>query len=79
MDSVLSIMVLAAFALLAGAVLLWRRGGARKQAGLMVLLAVIMIVNVAIWTLPTASGESPLDIADRGGAQKDAQRDAAPD
>ena len=34
MEIVLSILVLAAFALLAGAAWLWRKGGARKQARL---------------------------------------------
>lgn len=61
MDIVLSILVLAAFGLLAGAFLLWRKGGPRKQAGLMVLLAVIALVNVAIWTVPSDDGASPLD------------------
>ena len=60
MDIVLSILVLAAFALLIGAVLLWRRG-VRKQALLMVVLAIIAAVNVAIWTLPGKDGASPLN------------------
>ena len=63
MDTVLSIVVLAAAALVAGAIYLWRRGGARKQAGLMLILAVVMIVNVLIWTLPDASGTAPVDRA----------------
>ena len=56
MALVLSILVLACIALVVGAIALLRRGGQdrhnRKQAGLMLLLAVIMAVNVAIWTLP---------------------------
>ncbi len=60
MDIVLSILVLAAFALLAGAYFLLRRGGPIKQAALMVLLAIIAIVNVAIWTVPAADGTAPL-------------------
>lgn len=63
MDTVLSIMVLAALALVLGAAWLWRRGGARKQAGLMLLLAAILAGNVAIWTVPDASGKRPLDSA----------------
>ncbi|MGB3738228.1 MAG: hypothetical protein WA948_02625 [Pontixanthobacter sp.] len=65
---VLSILVLAAFALLAGAFVLWRRGGPGKQVGMMVLLAIIAIANVAIWTVPDKGGTSPvdrLDAADR--------------
>ena len=60
MDIVLSILVLAAIALFAGAFALWRKG-VRRQAGLMVLLGVVALVNVAIWTVPTASGDVPLD------------------
>ncbi|NMW30869.1 hypothetical protein HKD42_02200 [Altererythrobacter sp. RZ02] len=61
MNIVLSIMVLAAFGLLAGAFALWKRGGPIKQVLMMVLLAVIAVVNVAIWTIPDAEGTSPLD------------------
>lgn len=60
MATVLSLLTLAIIALLIGAVALWRRGGSKKQVGLMLLLAVVMAVNVAIWTLPDASGEAPL-------------------
>ncbi len=60
MNTVLSILVLAAFALVAGAVFLWWRGAPRKQIGLMLLLAAIMVINVGIWTLPDGSGKAPL-------------------
>lgn len=60
MGAVLSVMMLAALALVAGAVVLWRRG-VRKQASLMVVLAVVMIANVLIWTLPDRSGTAPID------------------
>ena len=66
MDAILSVVVLAAFALTGGAFWLWRRGGAPKQVWLMVVLAVVMIVNVLIWTLPDASGEAPMDRAAAG-------------
>jgi len=59
-DIVLSIMMLAALALLAGAFVLWRRTGQVKQPALMVLLAVIAVLNVAIWTVPSDSGEAPI-------------------
>jgi drug/metabolite transporter superfamily protein YnfA len=58
---VLAIVMLAAFALVAGAFALWRRTGEAKNPALMVLLAVIAIVNVLIWTIPTESGEAPID------------------
>lgn len=65
MDTVLSIVALAAFALVAGAVYLWTRG-VRKQAGLMLVLAVVMMVNVLIWTLPDSGGTAPIDRAAEG-------------
>jgi len=63
MNTVLSILVLAAIALLAGAAWLWNR--ARKQAVLMAILAGVMIVNVALWAMPVAGGDSPLTKAER--------------
>lgn len=63
MDTVLSIVMLAALALLAGAFWLWRRQGAIKQVWLMILLVVVMLVNVAIWALPDKDGAAPLDRA----------------
>jgi len=61
MDTVLSLMVLATIALVIGAFVLWRRGGARKQVVLMLVLAVVIAVNVAIWTVPDKSGEAPIE------------------
>lgn len=58
MAFVLSILVLLALALVAGGVVLWRRG-ARKQAGLMLAAATVAALNVAIWTVPDAGGEAP--------------------
>jgi drug/metabolite transporter superfamily protein YnfA len=60
-DIVLSIVMLAALALVAGAFVLWRRTGEAKNPALMVLLAVIAVVNVLIWTVPTSSGEAPIE------------------
>jgi len=65
MDTILSIVALAALALVAGAIYLWRRGR-RQQAGLMLVLAVVMVVNVLIWTLPDAGGTAPIDRAAEG-------------
>lgn len=53
-------MVLAAIAMLLGAIFLWRRGGSRLQIGLMLALVAVIAFNVAIWTLPDASGNAPL-------------------
>ena len=57
-DLALSLMVLTAFAMVLGAVYLLRRGGAKKQALLMLVLALVMAVNVGIWTLPDAEGNA---------------------
>ena len=62
MDWVLSLVVLAALALLAGAWVLFRRG-VRRQGWLMVLLALVMLVNVAVWVVPDMSGNAPIDRA----------------
>lgn len=61
MNIVLSLVMLAAFALVAGAIYFWRRTGQVKQPALMVVLALVMIGNVLIWTLPDASGDAPID------------------
>ena len=61
MEIAFSLMVLAAIALVIGAVVLWRTGGSRKQIGLMLVLAVIMAVNIGIWTLPDSGGKAPLN------------------
>ena len=65
MDMVLSIVMLAALVLIGGAVFQLRRGG-RKQAGLMLVLAAVMIVNVLIWTVPDSGGTAPIDRAAEG-------------
>lgn len=62
LDLVLSLVMLGLVALIAGAVLLWRRG-ARNQAGMMAVLALILLANVAIWTVPDDSGDAPLERA----------------
>ncbi len=57
---VLSLAVLTAFALIAGAIVLLRRG-LRKQPLLMLILAAVMIGNVVIWSIPTESGDKLVD------------------
>lgn len=61
MSAVLSILMLVAVALVIGAVALWRKTGELKRPLLMVFLAVIAVLNIAIWTVPDASGDAPLD------------------
>ena len=56
----LSLMMLAAIALIGGALVLWRRGE-RKRPALMALLVVVLLVNVGIWTLPDSSGRAPIE------------------
>ena len=60
-DLVLSIVVLAALALVAGAIVLWRRTGEVKNPALMVVLALVAVLNVLIWTVPDADGTAPVD------------------
>ena len=59
-DAVLSLMVLAAIALVAGAFWLRRRGGTTRQFTLMLVLTAVIAANVAIWTWPDADGNIPL-------------------
>jgi drug/metabolite transporter superfamily protein YnfA len=66
MDLILSILVLAALAMIVGAIFLWRRGGPKKQVWLMLLAAAVMIANVLIWTLPNKDGTAPIDRAAEG-------------
>ena len=60
LDLVLSLVMLGLAALVTGAVLLWRRG-ARRQAAMMAVLALILLGNIAIWTVPDEHGDAPLD------------------
>jgi hypothetical protein len=55
-DIALSLAMLMVIALPAGAYVLWRRGGNCKQVTLMLVLAVVMAANVAIWVAPTKDG-----------------------
>ena len=61
---VLALVMLAAFALVIGAIALWRKTGSLEKPALMVVLALVALANVLIWTVPTTSGESPIDQAE---------------
>jgi len=50
--------MLTALALVAGAIYLWRNRGLKKQAVLMLVLAAVMAINIAIWTLPNQHGDT---------------------
>lgn len=66
METLLSIMVLAALALLAGALYLWRRGASRLQIALMLVMVVVIAANVAILAVPVGDAAltaSPKDQA----------------
>ena len=60
MDLILSVLVLGAFALLAGAFALWRRGGSRLQVGLMLVMVGVIVANIAILTIPGGDGTPPV-------------------
>lgn len=65
MAAALSLMILTMIALVLGGLYLLRRGGPRKQAVLMFVLAAVMAFNVAIWTLPDPAGQSLATAAQR--------------
>ena len=50
-SAMLSIAVLAAFALVGGGLWLLVKKGERKQGGLMILAALVLFANVLIWTV----------------------------
>jgi hypothetical protein len=67
-DLIVSLVILAAIALLVGAFVLYHKG-VTKQALLMGVLAFVMIANAAIWLVPTADGGSLADTAARTGEE----------
>jgi len=50
-SALLSIAILAAFALIAGGIWLVFKRGERKQGALMILAALVLFANVLIWTV----------------------------
>lgn len=59
-DLALSLMVLCAVVMTVAAFFAFRRGDS-KQGGLMLVLAVVLAINVAIWTLPGPNGTEGTD------------------
>ena len=60
MNIVLSLGMLAGFALIWGAWRMWRREGVGQKVWLMIAAAVVIFANVAIWTVPDKQGRSLL-------------------
>lgn len=57
-ETIISILMLGALALLAGGVHLLIRKRDRKRGLLMLVASAVMFGNVAIWLMPTPSGKS---------------------
>jgi drug/metabolite transporter superfamily protein YnfA len=55
---ILSIGMLAGFALIWGAWRLWRRDGLGQKIWLMLAAALVLFANVAIWTVPDEQGRT---------------------
>jgi uncharacterized membrane protein YozB (DUF420 family) len=55
---ILSAATFAAVLLLYGAFRIWRRDGIAKQSVLMLVAALVIIANLAIWTVPDKNGNS---------------------
>lgn len=72
---ILSVLMIAGIALLAGAYVLHSRGGERKKIWLMVIAALVMFANLAIWSLPTQSGQTLADqtLADQAAVDRAAE------
>lgn len=62
-DTALSFVMLGAFALVAGAAIMWRRGAPRGRVILALVLAAVAIANVLMMTIPYESGETPVEKA----------------
>jgi hypothetical protein len=65
-EIVLSLLMLASLALIGGAIMQWRRRGPDRNLWLMLILAAVMLVNVAIWVVPGPDGAAPADRAAAG-------------
>ncbi|WP_417621687.1 hypothetical protein [Parasphingorhabdus sp.] len=58
-DLILSILMLAGAALLAGGIYVLRKGINKKQGLLMLVAAAVMFANVGIWLIPTPDANVP--------------------
>jgi len=57
---ILSVLMLAGAALLAGGIYILRKGTNRKQGWLMLVAAAVMFANVGIWTIPVPESNQPV-------------------
>ena len=62
-DTVLSVVMLGAVALVIIAFVMWRRGAPPFKVILVIVLAIIAIGNVLVMTIPYQSGETPVEKA----------------
>jgi len=62
-DLTLSLLMLAALALIGGAIAQWRRAGPSRNMWLMLVAAAVMLANVAIWVIPDGKGAAPANRA----------------
>lgn len=58
-DLMLSLLMVAALALIGGAIVRWRREGFVRQVWLMLAAAAVMLANVAIWAIPGDDMNAP--------------------
>ena len=58
-DLMLSLLMVAALALIGGAIVRWRREGPGRQVWLMLAAAAVMLANVAIWSIPGDDMNAP--------------------
>ena len=65
-DLALSLAMLAALAFIVAAVWRWRRDGPSLNVWLMLAVALVLLVNVAIWVVPYRIGAAPIDRAASG-------------
>jgi hypothetical protein len=65
-DFALSLMMVAAFALIVGAIVRGRREGFGRNVWLMFAAAAVILANVAIWSIPVNGDEAPASRASSG-------------
>jgi hypothetical protein len=65
-DLMLSLLMLAAIALIVGAIVRWRHEGFVRHVWLMLIAAAVMLANVAIWAIP-GDDTNATDAASQGG------------
>jgi hypothetical protein len=58
LDLILSIAVFTGLVLLWGAYKRWRQDGAGQQMWLMIVAALVIFANIAIWVVPDNKGQS---------------------